>query len=229
MKKLKYMSAIFKKDIKDLKQNGQLLFLIICQIVGGIPFYIIDQENVLLSMNISIIAVLLVMYAQGNLVVEEKEQNTLIVLQYRGMNYWDIILPKSILTLILFLIALTMWLFLYGYSLTTIIIGVIFISPLFIMFNAIGSMIGLISKNTVDVSLYGWPIILLYLLLDGVMYYPLVDRLNIFFITPNYHFHHGIQLLIQERYAEMFLHHSAVPLVWAIILLYPFHKILKKH
>ncbi|WP_152656621.1 hypothetical protein [Oceanobacillus sp. CFH 90083] len=75
------------------------------------------------------------------------------------------------------------------------------------------------TKNTIEISLYGMPIVVLYFFLEGLLMNSSKEDMPWLAIFPNYHLHYGID---QLYFNESFLAYLAVPVIWmaAVILLF---------
>lgn len=88
-----------------------------------------------------------------------------------------------------------------------------------------GTFLGLKTKNTVEVSLYGIPIILLYFFIEGLLMNSKQGDMFWMVIFPNYHLHYGIhQLYINEP----FFSYLAVPVIWMAAVIAVFIKSYKR-
>ncbi|QQK81297.1 ABC transporter permease [Salicibibacter cibi] len=211
------LRTIIYKDMWDLRWNGQVIVLLLCQVLIHIGLYNFDVQHVLPSFFVGVIATLLTMYVQGNLIVEESEQGTLRLLQQMKVRPIDIFMAKSLLTLMVSIIVFIVSAVFYGYTLSSICAGILFSLPLLLMFLCLGTILGVISKNTVDVSLYGWPVILIYFVFEGIVGYNTGSEPGILLALPNYHMFHGLQLIEQQEFASAFAQHMYVPIVWALL------------
>ncbi|QQK74881.1 ABC transporter permease [Salicibibacter cibarius] len=212
------LRTIIYKDMLDLRWNGQVIVLLFCQVLIHFGLYNLDVQNVLPSFFAGFIATLLTMYVQGNLIVEESEQGTLKLLYQMKVHPIDIFIAKSVLTFTLSTIVFVVSAIVYGYTPISIFAGLLFISPLLLMFLCLGTILGTMSKNTIDVSLYGWPVILIYFLLEGIVSYNTDSNPGILLALPNYHMFHGLQLIEQQEVASAFAQHMYVPIGWALLI-----------
>jgi|SRR5690625_1975770 len=217
MERVQAIRTILYKDIWDLRWNGQVILLLLCQIVIHIGLYILDIHTVLPALFVGFIVTLLTMYMQGNLIVEESEQGTLKLLHQMKVHPVDIFIAKSLLTLVVSIIVFFISAIFYGYTLLSIFIGILFILPLFLMFLFFGTILGIISKNTIDVSLYGWAVVLLYFVFEGIVSYNTSSHPGILLVLPNYHLFHGLQMIEQQDFISAFSQYFYVPVGWAVL------------
>lgn len=157
--------ALLYKDICDLRWNGQVLL----NFIGGI-FLIsllafVPEETISLSFLLGFIFVMLTMLMQGNLMVEEQEQRTIRRLKQAGFSFKEIYIYKMIVTFTATVLVLVIFSVLYGNHFLFSIKLFILVLPIMIIMLVAGTFLGIKTKNTIEISLYGVPIIILYFLL----------------------------------------------------------------
>lgn len=222
---LRRIRTFFLRECKDFIWNGQIAVLGLTSLIMIGALYMFDQLGFTLDNHtiklfngipttLSFIGVLAVMYTQGNLLVEEKEQQTLKLLRLQKVTYSELFIAKALVTysfsLTLFLLAML----LHGYSFVTLIVSVFFTIPIFLLFIFIGAIIAEYASNTIEVSLYGWPVIFGYFAIEGLINYS-ADS-NLLFLLPNKHMEHGLILIEQQQWLDV-LPYSVVPLLWAVL------------
>ena len=231
------IKVLMIRELKDLRFNGQVLLLFFTAFAMIFFIYVLNNLTITFSNEqitffkgmtslLSFISILVTMYTQGNLMVEEKEQGTGILYRLMKIRRINIFLAKSIVTYSISYLLFTIGMIIYGYSLAQILMASIFTIPIFSMWLLIGTAIAEYAKNTIDVSLYGWPIMIVYFLIEGLVYSSLLNKLTILF--PNYHIERGLTLIENDDFTSV-LKFMIVPFIWGgIALLFLIKKREKK-
>lgn len=146
--------------------------------------------------------------------VEEREQNTGRVLRQAGVKPIEVVLIKTSITALLTVLHLLVFFLLNDYTLVQIFMTLLLVSPVTVLFLGLGALLGQASKNTVDVSLYAWPIILFYFLVESLVINlePVSGRW--FVILPNYHVHYG---MVKLQSGELWAMYLIVPFMWCVV------------
>ncbi|MCM3322601.1 ABC transporter permease [Cytobacillus kochii] len=221
------IKVLMIRELKDLRFNGQVLLLFFTAFAMIFFIYVLNNLTITFSNEqitffkgmtslLSFISILVTMYTQGNLMVEEKEQGTGILYRLMKIRRINIFLAKSIVTYSMSYLLFTIGMIIYGYSLAQILMASIFTIPFFCMWLLIGTAIAEYAKNTIDVSLYGWPIMIVYFLIEGLVYSSLLNKLTILF--PNYHIERGLTLIENDDFTSG-LKFMIVPFIWGGIAL----------
>ncbi|MED1605014.1 hypothetical protein P4U90_06705 [Cytobacillus kochii] len=231
------IKVLMIRELKDLRFNGQVLLLFFTAFAMIFFIYVLNNLTITFSNEqitffkgmtslLCFISILVTMYTQGNLMVEEKEQGTGILYRLMKIRRINIFLAKSIVTYSMSYLLFTIGMIIYGYSLAQILMASIFTIPIFSMWLLIGTAIAEYAKNTIDVSLYGWPIMIVYFLIEGFVYSSLLNKLTILF--PNYHIERGLTLIENDDFTSV-LKFMIVPFIWGgIALLFLIKKREKK-
>ncbi|GEN86809.1 ABC transporter permease [Oceanobacillus sojae] len=203
--------ALLYKDICDLRWNGQVLL----NFIGGI-FLIsllafVPEETISLSFLLGFIFVMLTMLMQGNLMVEEQEQRTIRSLKQAGFSFKEIYIYKMIVTFTATVLVLVIFSVLYGNHFLFSIKLFILVLPIMIIMLVAGTFLGIKTKNTIEISLYGVPIIILYFFVEGLLMNSSKEDMPWLVVFPNYHLHYGID---QLYFNEPFLSYLVVPVIW---------------
>ncbi|MEK4300458.1 ABC transporter permease [Oceanobacillus sp. FSL W8-0428] len=203
--------ALLYKDICDLRWNGQVLL----NFIGGI-FLIsllafVPEETISLSFLLGFIFVMLTMLMQGNLMVEEQEQRTIRRLKQAGFSFKEIYIYKMIVTFTATVLVLVIFSVLYGNHFLFSIKLFILVLPIMIIMLVAGTFLGIKTKNTIEISLYGVPIIILYFFVEGLLMNSSKEDMPWLVVFPNYHLHYGID---QLYFNEPFLSYLVVPVIW---------------
>lgn len=208
----KQWQALIYKDFSDLRWNGQVQFNFIISLLITIVFLWFPRESFPISFVIGFTFAIVTMFTQGNLVVEEREQGTFRRLNQVGFSLKHMIISKMIVTL--FVTTILILLFLLSYRFNPIIsFNLIILSfPVVLIMILAGTFIGLNAKNTIDVSLYGTPIALFYLFLEGLLMSHHPGRMDWLALFPNYHLYYGVT-------SSNVTSHLLVPYLWMTIIL----------
>lgn len=208
--------ALLYKDLCDLRWNGQILFNLITGIVVVFVFSLIPVEEIPISFLIAFILTILTMLMQGNMVVEEYEQRTKRRLIQAGYSMRDIIISKMLITFTVTTLLLILFLFIYSHSISHSIMTFLLVLPILVMILFIGTFLGMKHKNTIEVSLYGMPVILLYFFVEGLLMNTDYHTMKWLAVFPNYHLHYGMEQINQQ---QPFIHFLIVPLLWMIVII----------
>jgi len=217
--------ALLYKDLCDLRWNGQVLVLLITGIILIFLFAMFPNGGIPISFLLAFIFGMLSMVMQGNLIVEEREQRTILRLNHVGFSLKEVILSKMIVTFLTTVFILITFFIFYGggffFSLKIFILAL----PIVIIMLVAGTFLGIKTKNTIEISLFGMPIILLYFFVEGLLMNSNQGDMPWLAIFPNYHLHYGI---IQLASNEPFLSYLAVPFIWMAAVIIVFASWYKK-
>lgn len=211
--------ALLYKDLCDLRWNGQVLVLLITGIILISLFAMFPNRGIPISFLLAFIFGMVTMVMQGNLIVEEREQRTILRLKQVGFSWKEIILSKMLVTFMTTAFTLSIFFIFYGggffFSFKIFILAL----PLVVIMLVSGTLLGMKTKNTIEISLFGMPIILLYFFVEGLLMNSNQGNMPWLAIFPNYHLHYGI---IQLESNEPFLSYLAVPFIWmaAVIIIF---------
>ncbi|GAB2546680.1 ABC transporter permease [Gracilibacillus alcaliphilus] len=208
--------ALLYKDLCDLRWNGQILFNTLIAFVFIMIFPMIPGQQVPLSFLIAFVLALVTTLMQGNMVVEEYEQKTKQRLFQANISPWGIILSKMMLTFMATSIILLILVFTYTRSFLEGIGSFLMALPLVIILLFMSTVLGMKSKNTIEVSLYGVPFMLLYFFIEGLMMNSDQSELKWLAIFPNYHLHYGI---VHLHLQQSFMPYLIVPLLWMAVII----------
>ncbi|MFP7495133.1 ABC transporter permease [Terribacillus saccharophilus] len=157
------LSAMLVKEYHDLKSNFTILSVVIVPIFMAVLFSRMEGEKDFGLSFVFLMAVAFVtMYAQAVLLGEEKEKNTLQVLLLSPATSTEIMMGKSIISVVLTIITFVVALFVIDVKIESpVMLGVILLLAL-IFFAAVGTLIGLLSENLVQTSMYILPLSFLF-------------------------------------------------------------------
>ncbi|MDQ0185848.1 hypothetical protein MKX78_21655 [Cytobacillus sp. FSL R5-0569] len=219
---LRHIRLLMVREMKDIRFNGQVLLLFFTAFAMIFFIYVLNNLTITFSNQqvilfqgmtsmLSFISILVTMYTQGNLMVEEKEQGTGMLYRIMKMRPINIFLAKAIVTFLMSYLLFVMGMVIYGYSSLQILMASFFTLPFFCMWLIIGTTIAEYAKNTIDVSLYGWPIMIIYFFLEGMVSASLLKPVTILF--PNFHMQRGLMLIENDEFGSV-LKFMIVPLLW---------------
>ncbi|MFB4212565.1 ABC transporter permease [Shouchella sp. JSM 1781072] len=208
----KQWKALFYKDLMDLRWNGQVQFNFIICLLITIVFLWFPRDSLPISFVIGFTFAMVTMFTQGNLVVEEREQGTFRRLNQVGFSLKHMVVGKMFVTLFVTSILVFLFLLFYRFD-PTISFNLIILSfPVVLIMILAGTFIGLNAKNTIDVSLYGTPLTLFYLFLEGLLMSHQPGRMEWLGFFPNYHLYYGVT-------SSNVTSHLLVPYLWMTIIL----------
>jgi ABC-2 type transport system permease protein len=153
------LSAMLVKEYHDAKSNVQVLSVIIVPIFLAILYSRMDGELDFAASFVFIMAVTFVtMYVQALLLAEEKEKNTLQVLLLSPASSADIMVGKSIISVILTVIVLVVSMLIIDVNVASPIMLSVILLVALILFVALGTLVGLLSENLVQTTVYLLPL-----------------------------------------------------------------------
>ncbi|MFP7478718.1 ABC transporter permease [Terribacillus saccharophilus] len=153
------ISAMLVKEYHDMKSNVQVLSILIVPIFLAVLYSRMDGEQEFAASFVFIITVTFVtMYVQALLLAEEKEKNTLQVLLLSPASSADIMIGKSIISVILTIIMFVVSMLIINTSVESPIILSIILLIAVILFVALGTLVGLLSDNLVQTTVYLLPL-----------------------------------------------------------------------
>ncbi|HDR7624889.1 TPA: ABC transporter permease [Bacillus mycoides] len=162
---MRRFSAIFWKEVQDIKANASVLVMAILPIIFAFVYGQMDGPKDEISNMVTLMALTMVgSFVQAALIAEEKEKHTLRVLMLSPASSLEVLLGKSALTgLITFAICFS------NFAILGVIKGNIPLIVLFLLisiffFLMLGTAIGLIAKTTASTSVVGMPILFIFLL-----------------------------------------------------------------
>ncbi|CAM4065113.1 ABC transporter permease [Bacillus manliponensis] len=159
---LKRFSAIFRKEMQDLKSNAQMLLMTMVPLALAL-FYRQMQggKEVLAVIVIAMIWCMVTMLVQATLIAEEKEKHTLRVVMLSPASALEVLCGKALPVILLSVILSVASLFILDIvKVNQLLLGIVLLlGTLFTII--VGTIIGLVSKNMVHVSVIGTPFMML--------------------------------------------------------------------
>ncbi|MGM7634812.1 ABC transporter permease [Bacillus sp. Hm123] len=169
---MKRISALVTKEYQDLKTNSQILIMVALPILFAFLNSKVDGGDTpeAATKPLLIIFTVVTCYIQSLLIAEDKEKNTLRVLMLSPARPAEILIGKSLLTFIATIVICCICFAILGTDMKNIWLtsGVILLSAF--LFTIFGTIIGLISENVTQTSIYGVPFMFLMMLGPSVKY-----------------------------------------------------------
>ncbi|QQZ58693.1 ABC transporter permease [Paenibacillus sonchi] len=162
---IRRISAIFEKDIKDLMKNAELLVMLTAPILFSLILNRSIHGKITITILYMIIGGIFTLVTSGTIMTmmaEEKEKKTLRGLIQSPASLLDIIIGKSLVTLIGTLITLTVSLLLVGIEPVMNFRAIIGLILLLLFFLLIGISMGLFANSLASVSVYLIPMTFLF-------------------------------------------------------------------
>ncbi|GLY12290.1 ABC transporter permease [Pseudobacillus badius] len=160
---MKRVNAIFIKDWKDLQRNSYILF------TAAIPLFfaawlgrIGADSAILASYPVNLALVIAGAFIQAAMVAEEKEKNTLRGLLLSPANTLEILVGKSALSAVMTIVIITGSILLSGYRVPSLPVFAVSILLGLIIYLAIGTILGLLSRTVMESSIIGMPVLVVF-------------------------------------------------------------------
>ncbi|KEK25461.1 ABC transporter permease [Bacillus gaemokensis] len=164
---MRRFSAIFRKEMRDFKSNSQVLMMIGVPVLFAIIYGQAEQfRGVAANLTVIMALVFIGGFVQAMMIAEEKEKHTLRVLMLSPASSAEVLIGKSFLTgITTIVVCFTNLLILDKLEGNIVLLFFIFLLGT-ILFNLIGTCIGLLAQNVPQTSLIGMPILFIFLLSD---------------------------------------------------------------
>ncbi|MEH6941700.1 ABC transporter permease [Bacillus sp. JJ722] len=227
---IKRVQAIFTKDYKDLMKNYYVLFnplfpVLFAAWIGRSG----DASSIQMSFLINFALVMSAIFIQAAMVAEEKEKNTLRGLLLSPASTTEIMLGKSLLTAVVTIITVIASILLSGYEVKNLLWFSVSILLCIIIYTALGTMLGLLSRSVMESSIVGMPFMMIF----GVssVFAPMIDNgilKKVITNLPNSHFEKIIYSLNTNTNFSSISDHIFAMLIWVIISIIATFIIYKK-
>ncbi|WP_018754687.1 ABC transporter permease [Paenibacillus terrigena] len=173
---MRRFQAIVQKEWKDAIKNPQVLLMAAMPIMFTLLFQRMGMEaGILLSMPILFVLSMTAAFVQASMVSEEKEKHTLRVLMLSPASAIEILFGKSFITMLISIVVVAISVVVVGPTLTMDYLWLVLMFLLaLIMFIAIGTIIGLISRTVQETSISGLPVLLIFMV--GPMFAPMLKN-----------------------------------------------------
>ncbi|GAB6467867.1 MULTISPECIES: ABC transporter permease [Bacillus] len=162
---MRRFSAIFRKEVQDIKANSSMLLMAAMPIIFSFVYQQMDGPKDQIASMLTLMALTMVgSFVQASLIAEEKEKHTLRVMMLSPASSLEVLLGKSALTaLITFVICISNFAIL-GVVKGNMVLIVLFLLVSILFFLMLGTAIGLISKTMASTSVIGMPVLIIFLL-----------------------------------------------------------------
>jgi ABC-2 type transport system permease protein len=223
---MRRVSALFKKEIKDLGKNMNVLLMCMLPLMFSLMYSKLfgdstsgdgmSKESILilcLGMNL----VLVGSFVIAMLIAEEKEKNTLRTLMLSAVSPWEFLLGKALITLLVTVTINIAMFFIVGVEAKHLGIYILLSTLVVLSMIEIGAAIGIIAPNQMATGVVGMPIMMILLMI------PMFARINktlekIADFLPNYHLNVMLEKVFKgEAIGTESFYGIAVILVWMII------------
>lgn len=181
-KSIRKIKALVKKEFIDFTRNNNISVISLLPLILVIILGTLGKNNddfplygmILLSLGINMNLVFVAAFAMSMMISEEKEKQTLRTLMLSSVKPMEFIISKAV---IIFAISIVTNAFIYvftGLSMDSFLFHCLICMPLVLIMMLIGACVGMIAKNQMATSIYGMPVILIFMLL------PLFQSVNPF-------------------------------------------------
>jgi len=235
---MRKVRALFKKEIKTLPKNKNILLISIMPVAFSIIYSQIfgdlssgegmskmDIIFMCLSMNLTLVS----SYMMGMLISEEKEKNTLRSLILSGVAPMEFLAGKMLITLLITTISNIAMYLIIGLELQYLGIYVILTTLVVLSMIEIGAIIGMIAPNQMSTGVIGMPILIIFFMI------PVFAMLNetmkkIAEFLPNYVLKLMLDRVMKgETIGTESIGNIAILLIWIIIsavaFIFTYHKV----
>jgi ABC-2 type transport system permease protein len=202
---MRRVNALFKKEIKDIGKNMNVLLM--CLLPIGFCFMYsklfgdshsgeglgkVDILILCLGMNLVLVASFVI----AMLIAEEKEKNTLRTLMLSAVSPWEFLIGKALITILFAVVNNVAMFFIVGLEMKYLAIFIVLTTLVVLSMIEIGAAIGIIAPNQMSTGVIGMPVLMTLLLI------PMLARINktleaIAKVFPNYHLNVMLEKLIK--------------------------------
>lgn len=223
---MRRVNALFKKEIKDLGKNMNVLLMCMLPILFSLMYSkIFGGDNsgdglgkvdiliLCLGMNLVLVASFVI----AMLIAEEKEKNTLRTLMLSSVSPWEFLAGKALITSLLAVIINVAMFFIIGLEIKFLGMYILLTTLVILSMIEIGAAIGIIAPNQMATGVVGMPVMMILLLI------PMFARLNktlekVAEFMPNYKMNVMLEKVFKgESLGSESIYGIAVILVWIII------------
>lgn len=233
----KRVNALFKKEVKDLSKNMNvlcmcLLPLVFCTVYSKVFDKEIAGEGIgsfeILILCVGMNLTLVSSFVIAMLIAEEKEKSTLRTLMLSAVSPWEFLAGKAIVTILLSIIVNIAMFFIVGVNINYLGMYALITILVVLSMVAIGAVIGIISQNQMATGVVGMPVLMVFLLL------PVFARFNeglktIAEFLPNYNMNLLLRRLFTgQAIGSESIRNIAIILAWILIAAAAFAYTYKK-
>ncbi|RAV10790.1 ABC transporter permease [Paenibacillus contaminans] len=216
----KRFTAILSKEWKDAMKNPQILLLAAMPVMFAFLYSKMDGGIEALIFPILLALSMTGAFVQANMISEEKEKHTLRVLMLSPASTSEVLLGKSALTTLLTFIVVAGCVFISDIQLAGLGFIAIMLLLSLVMFIAIGTIIGLVSRTVSETSITGLPVLLIFVMAPAfapMLKQPLVSSAVRF--LPTQHFMDAVIKLSQGVSVASMYSHLVNIVIWAALSL----------
>jgi ABC-2 type transport system permease protein len=219
---IKRVNALFKKELKDISKNFNVLFMAILPVVFCFVYTNLIKTGELagvyiLSLCVGMNLVMVSSFVIAMLIAEEKEKNTLRTLMLSSVSPMEFLLGKAAITLLLSVTVNIIMFFMSGMGAQYLIKYILITTLVVLSMMEIGAAIGLLAENQMSTGTIGMPILMVLLMIP--MFASINNTLKkIAEFLPNYNMTLLLQkLLTGKSTGPSSLYSISVLVVWIII------------
>ncbi|MFW5433359.1 ABC transporter permease [Paenibacillus apiarius] len=162
---MKRVSAIIQKEWKDASKNSMLLLTAAIPILFAFLFRGEHGARAsVLTMPINMALSITGAFVQAMMVAEEKEKHTLRVLMLSPAKPLEVLLGKSAIAAILTVSAVILSILIAKTPSIDMVSFSLLLLPNIAMYLALGTLIGLLSRTSMETSFLGMPLLLIFLM-----------------------------------------------------------------
>jgi len=159
---LRRVSAILLKDWYDLLKNSYILFTLAFPLLFAVWLGNMDVKSTYsFIFPINLALVICGCFVQAAMVAEEKEKSTLRGLLLSPATTLEILIGKSALSAIVTLVVIVASIFLTGFKVSSLPLFSLSILLCLIIYIAIGTLLGLLSRSVMETTIIGMPVLTL--------------------------------------------------------------------
>ncbi|MGG3925357.1 ABC transporter permease [Metabacillus fastidiosus] len=160
---IKRVNAILMKDWKDLLKNSYIIFTLAMPLALAAWIGKIGQgDSAFATMPISLALVIAGAFIQAAMVAEEKEKNTLRGLMLSPATTTEILIGKSALSALMTILVIIGSILFSDFNMPSIPLFALSILFGLIIYIAIGTILGLLSRTVMETTIVGMPVLVVF-------------------------------------------------------------------
>jgi len=168
---IRRVNALFKKEIKDLGKNMNILLMctlpiifsiIYSKMLGGNTSIGHPEKIDILIMCLGMNLVLVCSFVIAMLIAEEKEKNTLRTLMLSAVSPWEFLAGKALITLLVSVIINVAMFFIVGVNIQYLGQYILLTTLVIFSMIGIGAVIGIIAPNQMATGVVGMPVLMIF-------------------------------------------------------------------
>jgi ABC-2 type transport system permease protein len=162
---MKRVNAIFVKDWKDLQRNSYILFTLVLPLFYAAWLGRIGSDSIeMIAFPIIFALVIAGAFVQAAMVAEEKEKNTLRGLLLSPASVTEVLIGKSLLSALTTVVVVIGCIWLAEFDVPSLPLFALSILIALVIFLAIGTLLGLLSRTVMETSIIGMPVMVIFVL-----------------------------------------------------------------